>query len=68
MKRRKFLKLLTGAGATATLGSGAISLLLPVGGAEGKSFGKKLTKFVDRLPVPHVIGPTDTSMDRRSSK
>ena len=55
MKRRKFLKLLTGAGATAALGGGAISLLLPPRGAEGKSFGKKLTKFVDPLPIPPVI-------------
>jgi len=52
MKGLKFLKLFTGAGATAA----PISLLVPSTGAEGKSFGKKLTKFVEPLPIPPVIG------------
>src|SRR4051794_40895256 len=59
MKRRTFLKLVSGAtGVTVGLGGGALSLLLPARRAEGQGVGASLTKFVDSLPIPPVIQPT----------
>src|ERR1044071_8228925 len=59
MQRRTFLKLLSSAGATVAAGGGVISFLLPTGRAQGHNIGGKLTKFVDRLPIPNVIEPND---------
>jgi spore coat protein A, manganese oxidase len=57
--RRTFLKIMGGSiGGAAAIGGFGLSRLV-VGTASGQSVGETLTRFVDPLPTPPVIAPSD---------